>query len=705
MNNFNETIQSDITGWRIIQTLKLLVIGSLALLNTGCFLFDDKKEPVEGEIITVLPSASFTVTPTSGKAPLTVDFTDTSTAGTSAINSWMWDFNDGNSSTEQNPQHIYEAAGSYDISLTVTTADGTDTTTMVGAVIVEATDILLKITLVDTRGLPIADATATSEAFGIEAQQYNAFGQLELMMRPSESGGIVRISKDGYVDAILYLNGAQGNITLPVTMVPRPPAFRFEALAGGTFTSKDGAMVSIPVDSLVMPDGSSADGLVDLYITPVDTNDPIEGNAFPGSFSGMPTGLTEQEELFSYGVVEFSFFLNGVELQLREGATAQLELPLYATKTVDGEDLAIGNFIPYWSLDETTGVWVQEGVGTIIENPLAPNGISLSAETTHFTWFNVDINPRSWSTSSVRSGGGGGISFPTQQCLLTVNILGVPVGSFIQYTTNYNVGSAFPFSSKTDLFEYTGEPVQQIIWDGFSFTVTIKHGEEEGAGTTSCEGNTAPIEMNVNVRDSVPEFRQWAPQVEVVFEKSASTGLYEVSSNKVRVGGTFIGADNAEVTSSLLPELIPIPSHQYREIDYQSSDANPVQIQSNLTNDIGTTEDVAQVEYEGSKIPKINYFYAHPESNSSATQMYWEIEGADTARVDFIGLDINGIPQSSVTLTDIDSMALLTAAFIAETGYLILIAENQYGQAQAITEITADACLPGSELPQCFPTN
>ena len=50
------------------------------------------------------PAASFSVTPTSGTAPLTVAFTDTSTGGPT---SWAWDFGDGETATAQNPSHTY----------------------------------------------------------------------------------------------------------------------------------------------------------------------------------------------------------------------------------------------------------------------------------------------------------------------------------------------------------------------------------------------------------------------------------------------------------------------------------------------------------------------------------------------------------------------------------------------------------------------
>ena len=72
------------------------------------------------------PNAAFSADPTSGCAPLTVNFTDESTGD---ITSWSWDFGDGSTSTEQNPTHTYNSAGSYTVSLTVTGPGGSDTET------------------------------------------------------------------------------------------------------------------------------------------------------------------------------------------------------------------------------------------------------------------------------------------------------------------------------------------------------------------------------------------------------------------------------------------------------------------------------------------------------------------------------------------------------------------------------------------------
>jgi len=75
------------------------------------------------------PTPSFTATVpttvTSALPPLTVTFTDTSTTpGGTSISAWLWNFGDSVTSTSQNPTHIYTDMGVYDVTLTVTNADG-----------------------------------------------------------------------------------------------------------------------------------------------------------------------------------------------------------------------------------------------------------------------------------------------------------------------------------------------------------------------------------------------------------------------------------------------------------------------------------------------------------------------------------------------------------------------------------------------------
>lgn len=66
------------------------------------------------------PTANFTASCTD----LTCDFTDTSTDSGGSVVSWSWDFGDGNSSTAQNPSHMYATAGQRTVTLTVTDNGG-----------------------------------------------------------------------------------------------------------------------------------------------------------------------------------------------------------------------------------------------------------------------------------------------------------------------------------------------------------------------------------------------------------------------------------------------------------------------------------------------------------------------------------------------------------------------------------------------------
>src|SRR5439155_23698763 len=83
------------------------------------------------------PAADFSGSPTSGTAPLTVQFTDQSTGNPT---SWAWDFQGDGSvdSTQQNPQFSYTTPGSYTVSLTVSNAAGSSTATKVSSITVTA---------------------------------------------------------------------------------------------------------------------------------------------------------------------------------------------------------------------------------------------------------------------------------------------------------------------------------------------------------------------------------------------------------------------------------------------------------------------------------------------------------------------------------------------------------------------------------------
>lgn len=81
------------------------------------------------------PVADFSGTPTSGTAPLVVNFSDLSSG---APDSWSWSFGDGGNSSSQNPSHTYTTPGSYTVSLTASNANGSDGETKTAYIVVDA---------------------------------------------------------------------------------------------------------------------------------------------------------------------------------------------------------------------------------------------------------------------------------------------------------------------------------------------------------------------------------------------------------------------------------------------------------------------------------------------------------------------------------------------------------------------------------------
>lgn len=68
---------------------------------------------------------------------LPVQFTDSSEAGTGSLANWLWDFGDGETSTQQNPQHTYSDTGTYNVTLIVTNSEGCVDTFVVQVTVIE----------------------------------------------------------------------------------------------------------------------------------------------------------------------------------------------------------------------------------------------------------------------------------------------------------------------------------------------------------------------------------------------------------------------------------------------------------------------------------------------------------------------------------------------------------------------------------------
>lgn len=136
--------------------------GAGRYYDIGADEYDANSPPVETPTIT----ASFNRTPSSGIAPLTVNFTDTSVVtGSAAITGWSWNFGDGTTSTSQNPTKVYSAAGTYTVVLTITDSVNSLTSTFTGGTVTVTAAETGSVSARFTRSPAAGEAGVTSFSF------------------------------------------------------------------------------------------------------------------------------------------------------------------------------------------------------------------------------------------------------------------------------------------------------------------------------------------------------------------------------------------------------------------------------------------------------------------------------------------------------------------------------------------------------------
>ncbi|MCQ1537457.1 PKD domain-containing protein [Methanocalculus taiwanensis] len=120
-----------ITGWGAFGDGdgELNVPGGIAVDGNGTVFvtdaFNNRIQAFSSFSPVPAPFAGFTANVTTGYAPLTVRFNDTSTGDPT---SWLWQFGDGTTSGEQHPVKTFMTNGTYTVSLTAGNVGGTNTT-------------------------------------------------------------------------------------------------------------------------------------------------------------------------------------------------------------------------------------------------------------------------------------------------------------------------------------------------------------------------------------------------------------------------------------------------------------------------------------------------------------------------------------------------------------------------------------------------
>lgn len=146
-------------------------------INLGGPNYVSTTSVVDGTItVKAAPVANFTTSTTTPAMGQIVTFTDTSTGSPT---SWLWDFGDGTTSSEQNPTHIYIAAGTYTVILTATNGIGS-TTAMQSLVVASMADLTITGTVVPVP----ASAVFAKEANNVRVNNIKNNGSVTLTSIP-----------------------------------------------------------------------------------------------------------------------------------------------------------------------------------------------------------------------------------------------------------------------------------------------------------------------------------------------------------------------------------------------------------------------------------------------------------------------------------------------------------------------------------------
>jgi len=137
----------------------------------------------------------------------------------------------------------------------------------------------------------------------------------------------------------------------------------------------DGLRLEFPAGALAFDDGSPATGPLTIRSTLLRT--PASTAVAPGGMMAVAEGSPQAFPLESFGMAEVRLTVDGREVQPTEAVV--VDLPLALTGDFDhGEEVAL------WFFDEETGVWRQEGEGTVLDR-------RFRARVEHFTWWNCDV--------------------------------------------------------------------------------------------------------------------------------------------------------------------------------------------------------------------------------------------------------------------------------------------------------------------------
>ncbi len=204
------------------------------------------------------------------------------------------------------------------------------------------------------------------------------FNNIEL----DKYSAVITVEKAGFFKGYRVFSASANNTNfVKLKLVPKTLIGNVDAVAGGSVSLPDNSKITLPASGIVVKSNNqSYSGSVKVYAAVIDPTSADIAQIVPGSFQGTDAN-NYRVTLTSFGMLAVELEGSGGEqLQIAVGKTAKLRftIPSSLRSTAPAT-------IPLWSVDETTGLWKQEGSAT--------KGTDYyEGDVSHFSFWNCDVS-------------------------------------------------------------------------------------------------------------------------------------------------------------------------------------------------------------------------------------------------------------------------------------------------------------------------
>ena len=255
--------------------------------------------------------------------------------------------------------------------------------------------------VLDENNNPVEGAVVTLLSETTQTDENGWFEFLDINL--GENHTYVEVLAPGYFAGSRSIIPSVGVNKVSIKLLPHATIGTVDSELGGAVDFNE-----VKIDftgGFVSENGATYSGKVTVqgtYLNPL-SEDITE--IMPGSLRAA--GTEGETYLKTFGMIGIELVGEGGEkLELAEGATAQIEMPIQASMQADAPAI-----IPLWHFDEEKGFWVEEGTAQ-------RDGDKYIGEVSHFSFWNIDIKVPS-VTSSARIVDQYGI--PLANCRVTIS--------------------------------------------------------------------------------------------------------------------------------------------------------------------------------------------------------------------------------------------------------------------------------------------